>query len=152
MRPAILDVVPTFRPDVILALFGDADSHSRRVKTHWLCEIDNSELYRLFSEAFRDLDRIIEPLMVASSVGIDSHVQIVIVWLCFDDHIEVARLEIGVKSDLSVICYLWVHSCEYWSLIKSVWKHVRSLDWKFEGVAWVCVVLRLFGTWIRTLV
>ena len=93
VRSPILDIGATFLPKVILALSRVADAHTASIQRVRLCKVNHAECHILFGHKLRDIDGEVEPLMMATCVCIDSHIQIVAHRFRFDDHVEVARLE-----------------------------------------------------------
>ena len=59
------------------------------VKGHWFGEVANVESDLLLSVAFWRFDREIEPLVMTSSVSINSHEEVIFKRFWFDDKIKV---------------------------------------------------------------
>lgn len=138
MRTAILNVRADATPLIMLTFAGATDSHPACVERLRFRKVDHSKGDCLMLESFRGLDREVEPLVMTSSVRVDSHIEVVVEWLSLDHHVEVARLKVRVKNQLVVLMLdLWVHAGEGWRFIEAVRKHLWKFHWHLEYVGWV---------------
>ena len=99
-------------PSVLLALLCDPHFHAVVVERPRLCEVADVELYFSLGKVLGVVvtDTEVEPLVVAPRVRVHSHVQVVLPGLDAVDHVQIARLKIGVKSEFLAVGKLWVHA------------------------------------------
>lgn len=78
LAPSILDFIASFVPFKALTLLGNTNPHPVSVKTVWLGKIADVKSYCLaLHQWLVVLDAEVEPLVVASSVGVCPHVKVV---------------------------------------------------------------------------
>ena len=87
MGAPVLDVVASLVPLVVLTSFCDSDPHAMCVQRHGLGEVADVERHLLLAEPFWGLDGKVEPLVMASRVGVDSHEQVVLVRFHFESKV-----------------------------------------------------------------
>ena len=107
-------LIPSMKPIVSLRFLSNVYPHSLIVEWIWFSKINYVE-FNCFSFKVRSmLNREVKPLMVASSIGVNPHIQIVLPFRAFEDYIEIARFELRVKNEVLLkIYYLRVHSHEF---------------------------------------
>lgn len=93
VRFAIVDVLATLGPLIVLTFSRDANSHARRIERHWFRKVDDTEPYCRVRHAWRHDYRKVEPLVMAACIRIGTHVKVIVHRLRFNDHVEVTTFE-----------------------------------------------------------
>jgi hypothetical protein len=110
-------------PLQVLALACDTDSHSVVVKRLGFREVTNVKLYSLFTHVRTLIGNTkVKPLVMASSICVNSHKQIILVFVCFNYHVEITRFKQGVEFQVEIVNRR-IHAC------KLAWKvRLRHFD------------------------
>ncbi len=106
----VANFIPSFMPQKLLAFLGNTNPHTKGVKTRRFGEVANVERnFLLLKHPTTVLNAVIEPLVMASRVGIDPHVQVILKGLHFCHHVQIATLKEGVEFKLTVKIDFRVH-------------------------------------------
>ena len=94
----VVDVIASFVPQKFLTFLGDANPHTEGIETSRFCEVTNVESnFLLFKLGTAVLNAVIKPLVMASCVGVNPHVKVVLIWPHLCHHVQIATLEKGVE-------------------------------------------------------
>ncbi len=142
-------------------LLSNTNPHALTVQWSWLGEIANVQFNSFATKV--TWTRVvahtkIKPLMVSSSVRVNSHVQVVFKWFYFKHLVQIATFKHGIKSELIVTNKLGVHSCErswlfWWRLfvwlgynrkVEFVWRYRIEISFIFiwellMHLYWSCI-------------
>jgi hypothetical protein len=94
----VVNVIAAFVPQKVLTFFCDANAHAEGIKASRFGEVADVEgNFLLLELSAAVLNAEIKPLVMARGVGIDPHVEVVLVGSHLAHDVQVAALEEGVK-------------------------------------------------------
>jgi len=99
----VANVITSFVPKIIFTSLRHTYPHTIRVKTGRLGEVANVERdFLLFKHFSAVLNAVVEPLVVTGRVGVNPHVQVILIVPHFRHHVQIATLKQRIEFKLAI--------------------------------------------------